>query len=120
MAGAKAKYPDDPVRIDEEGDAVRLMVAGHDVGLRLRPVRHDTLTLAQALDIQAGDDLIVRFRRASPDAKRTLLERGIHYASDEGEISVLDPPIVIRQSASRGRRQTKAGRQDRRPFATKA
>jgi hypothetical protein len=120
MFEAKAKYPDDPVRVDEEGDAVRLMVAGHDVGLRLRPVRHDTLTLAQALDIQAGDDLIVRFRRASPDAKRTLLERGIHYASDDGEISVLDPPIVIRQSASRGRRQTKVGRQDRRPFARKA
>jgi DNA-binding MarR family transcriptional regulator len=120
MDTAKAHSPDDCVQIAEDGETVRLIIAGHDLGLNLHPIRHDTLTLDQARDVPSGNDLIVRFRRASPDAKRTLLERGIHYASDEGEISVLDPPVVIRQSAPRGRRQTEGGRQDRGPFATKA
>jgi hypothetical protein len=120
MATAKAHSPEDLVQIAEDGDTVRLIVAGHDLGLNLRPIRHDTLTLAQARDIPSGNDLIVRFRRASPDAKRNLLARCIHFASDEGEISVLDPPVAIRQSAPRARRQPEGGRQDRGPFATKA
>ncbi len=120
MATAKANLPDAPVRIAEDGDAIRLLLAGHDVGLDLRAIRHDTLTLGQALDIPSGNDLIVRFRRASPDAKRSLQERRIPYASDEGEIFVLDPPVAIHQHATRRNREKRGGHHDRGPFATKA
>ncbi|HEV2773029.1 MAG TPA: helix-turn-helix domain-containing protein [Thermoleophilaceae bacterium] len=120
MATAKASLPDVPVRIVEDGDAVRLRLAGNDVGLDLRAIRHDTLTLARALEIPSDNDLIVRFRRASPDAKRNLQERRIPYASDEGEIFVLDPPVAIQQQAPRRKREWGGGRHDRAPFATKA
>lgn len=120
MPTAKAHSPDNPVQVTEDGGTARVVVAGRDVGLTLHTLRHDTLTLAQAIDIPSRKDLIVRFRRASPDARRSLQERGIHYASDEGEVFVLDPPIVIRQSASRRHLDKGSGRQDRGPFATKA
>ncbi|HEX8052941.1 MAG TPA: helix-turn-helix domain-containing protein [Thermoleophilaceae bacterium] len=80
---------------------MRVLVADEDLGLRLTPVRVDTLTLDRAAEISAERGLIVRFRRASTDAKAALRARRIHYASDDGEIFVLDPPVAIQQSAPR-------------------
>ena len=120
MSPAKAEPADASVQVVEDADVVRLHVAGHDVGLRLRPLRLDTLTLETARDIPSGDNLIVRFRRASPDAKSSLEERQIAYASDDGEIFALDPPVAIRQSAPRAQTAGASGRRERGPFATKA
>jgi DNA-binding MarR family transcriptional regulator len=120
MSKAKANPSDATVQILEEDDDVRLLVAGEDIGLALRPLRHDTLTLASALDIAPNQNTIVRFRRASPDAKSSLQARRIAYASDDGEIFVLDPPVVIRQEASRAVRAPGGGRAEHGPFATKA
>lgn len=108
------------MEIVEQDDRVRLVVAGVDAGLRLRPLRRDTLTLGEIGDLPAGSGWIVRFRRASPDAKRAMRERRINYASDGGEVFVLDPPVAISQSAPREAPRAAGGRGERGPFAVKA
>ena len=121
MPLAKAIPPDGTAQIIEQDDQAKVVVAGQDLGLTLRTVRHDTLTLGNALDVPARSDVIVRFRRASPDAKKHLRDRRISYASDQGEIFVLDPPVAIHQSAPPRKRLAVAGPSPgTRPFATKA
>jgi DNA-binding MarR family transcriptional regulator len=121
MSSAKAIPPDAPAQIVEDSNVVRILLAGADLGLELRPLRHDTLSLAHARDLPADDNLIVRFRRASRDAKRLLQEQRIPYASDEGEIFLLDPPLAIQQSAPRQKRPMSSGGANRgHPFSSKA
>ena len=121
MSPAKAFPPEAPAQIVEEADYVRVQVAGRDLGLALRPIRHEMLTLERARDaVQLGDGWIVRYRRASPEAKELLQKKRIHYASDYGEIFVLDPPIAINQSAPRVKSAPNSASAAGGPFATKA
>lgn len=121
MSPAKALW-DRPVELREEADSIRVIVAGLDTGLRLRPVRYEVFTVAQVEEVEAeGPNVMVRFRRASLEARRLLQEKRIPYASDAGEIFVLDPPVAIHETVPRRSRsagEEAVARSD--PFATKA
>src|SRR3954451_9214867 len=120
MSSAKATAEAPPVQVIEDDDSVQVFLAGAGIGLRLSPIRYDSLTLGTALELPARKDVIVRFRRASADAKRLLRERHVAYASDDGEVFVVDPPVAIHQEARRRKPADVAGAEQRAPFATKA
>jgi DNA-binding MarR family transcriptional regulator len=109
-----------PVRLSAQGNTVRVYVAGADIGLRLQPLRVESLTLRLAEQIDWTPDTLVRFRRASSDAKRFLRDHGIAYASDAGEVFILDPPVAIHQGPPRTPQSVTARRETGSPFANKA
>jgi DNA-binding MarR family transcriptional regulator len=74
---------------------------------RFRVAHRDALDIAAALALvphagRAGDPLLVKFRTASPQARRLLRGKGISYASDDGEWFLLAPPVFVERPAQRG------------------
>src|SRR5688500_13745856 len=111
------------VTLREDGEHVRILIAGTHVGPALRSVYRDQITVAdvERLTEEPFEDLILRFRRASTEAKRLLRERRVPYASDDGEIFFLDPPAVaIHQSPGRRPSGRDSPSRSPQPFAPKA
>lgn len=91
-----------PVEIDLGERSATLTMDGQRVAT-FDVAREKTLTSARAEELSpaSGGHRLVVFERSSPQARELLRNRGLSYASADGELYIHAPPIHIERPAQR-------------------
>jgi DNA-binding MarR family transcriptional regulator len=100
-----------------------LRIGGH-VLARFDVLRVEVLTLARAQELLAGlaagseREVLVVFKRSSPDARALLRARPVSYAAGDGELFVCAPPVYVERPARKAAAPIDGARSA--PFAVRA
>ena len=102
MQNRQITFEDSPLRIDlrTRTATVKVRGAGASWAFRLRWVEEltDHLVTSEIVneaDASTSKPLLVHFKRASPDALRTLRERRISFVGEQGSCFLLSPPLFV-------------------------